>query len=62
MGKQSKHMKHKCIFLQDLRNDIGQTKGPSSKAMGAATYAKNAEIVMAAYVKKYDTSRKSRLM
>ena len=59
MGKQSKHMKHKCIFLNDLRADLAESK--AAKCYNNAGFTASADKVLTAYKSKYDTSMKSPL-
>jgi len=59
MGKQSKHMKHKCIFLNDMKAFLENEQ--ASKANQTDLHTKAAESAIAAYVSKYDTSKKSPL-
>ena len=59
MGKQSKHMKHKCIFLNDLKMSLAESVG--GKCNNTDKFVSSGEKTLEAYKKLYDVSTKSPL-
>lgn len=59
MGKVSKHMKHKGIFLVDLKKALDEEK--SAKWLDNEKHEAAAQKTLDAYIAKYDTSKKSPL-
>ena len=57
MGKQSKHMKHKGIFLVDLKKAVAEEK--KSKCLDADKHLAATQKTLDGYIAKYDTSMKS---
>ena len=59
MGKESKHMKMKCIYLCDLKKEVEEAK--AAKCHDKELFLASATKVLDAYKAKYDVSKKSPL-